>query len=318
MIVHGHVRRETEHLVDFVATVPPDPREPDDSTRCAAPASGDLLGVQEPEQVHRRRLSVGFDVRAHLRENRGKLSFAHAVTTRRIWLLLERVVAKCSRRLPRTPRIVSCGRVGVALYGRRNAVNGNRKLHTSWSAPLEVDGLGRTFAVQVVAIGAGEPAADRAEKVLRRWAWWSMVLESRHGVDGVRLLDLLIESAGIEVVAVDFAQAKIACRAFADCGKGPRPAGLNYGDCFVYGLAHQLGEQQLTRGENFTYTDLAPDELDVRSQPTQCATLRIWRASGEGRLRLPFGPLADRRVRPPRPEVGRAHLRPLQRAAIVA
>ena len=85
-----------------------------------------------------------------------------------------------------------------------------------------------------------------------------MVLKSRHGADGVRLLDLLIESVVIEVVAVDFAQAKIGCRAFADFGKGPRPAGLNYGDCFVYALAHQLGEQQLTRGENFTCTDLAP------------------------------------------------------------
>ena len=104
-----------------------------------------------------------------------------------------------------------------------------------------------------------------------------MVLKSLHGADGVRLLALLIESAGIEVVAVDFAQAKIACRVFAEFGKGPRPAGLNYGDCFVYALAHQLGEQQLTRGENFTYTDLAPDELDVRSQPTQCAYIGIWR-----------------------------------------
>ncbi len=30
----------------------------------------------------------------------------------------------------------------------------------------------------------------------------SMVLESRHGAEGVRLLDLLIESAGVEVVSV--------------------------------------------------------------------------------------------------------------------
>ena len=74
-----------------------------------------------------------------------------------------------------------------------------------------------------------------------------MVLKSRRGADGIRLLDLLIESAGIEVVAVDFTQAKIACRAYADCGKGPRPAGPNYGHCFVDALAHQLGEQQLTR-----------------------------------------------------------------------
>ena len=66
----------------------------------------------------------------------------------------------------------------------------------------------------------------------------SIVLESRHGADGVRLLDVLIESASIEVVAVDFAQAKIARRAFAHFGKG-RQAELNYGDCFAYALARR-------------------------------------------------------------------------------
>ena len=84
----------------------------------------------------------------------------------------------------------------------------------------------------------------------RRWAW-SMVLKSRHGAAGVRLLDLLIESVLIEVVPVDFAQAKFACRASADCGKGPRPAGLNYGDCFVYALAHELGNSG-QRGEKIS------------------------------------------------------------------
>ena len=49
----------------------------------------------------------------------------------------------------------------------------------------------------------------------------SIVLESRHGADGVRLLDVLLESASIEVVAVDFAQAKIARGTFAHpSGKG--------------------------------------------------------------------------------------------------
>ena len=85
----------------------------------------------------------------------------------------------------------------------------------------------------------------------------SMVLESRHGADGVRLLDLLIESAGIEVVAVDFTQAKIARQAFAHFGKGRHPAGLNYGDCFAYALARQLGEPLLCKGDDFSRTDLA-------------------------------------------------------------
>ncbi len=85
----------------------------------------------------------------------------------------------------------------------------------------------------------------------------SMVLESRQGADGVRLLDLLIESADIGVAPVDFAQARIARQAFANFGKGRHPAGLNYGDCFAYALARQLGEPLLCKGEDFSRTDLA-------------------------------------------------------------
>ena len=84
----------------------------------------------------------------------------------------------------------------------------------------------------------------------------SMVIESRHGAEGIQWLDMLIESAGIEVVAFDLAQARIARRAFADFGKGRHPAGLNYGDCFAYALARQLGEPLLCKGNDFSRTDL--------------------------------------------------------------
>ena len=92
----------------------------------------------------------------------------------------------------------------------------------------------------------------------------SMVVEARHGADGVRLLDILIESAGIEVVAVDFAQARIARQAFAEFGKGRHPAGLNYGDCFAYALAHQLSEPLLSKGNDFPQTDIALARLPTR------------------------------------------------------
>ena len=92
----------------------------------------------------------------------------------------------------------------------------------------------------------------------------SMVVEARHGADGVRLLDILIESAGIEVVAVDFAQARIARQAFAEFGKGRHPAGLNYGDCFAYALARQLSEPLLSKGNDFPQTDIALAQLPTR------------------------------------------------------
>ena len=85
----------------------------------------------------------------------------------------------------------------------------------------------------------------------------SMVLQSRRGAEGVRHLDHLLESAGVEVIAVDLNQARIARRAFADYGKGQHPAGLNYGDCFSYALSRQLGEPLLCKGKDFSRTDIA-------------------------------------------------------------
>ena len=78
-----------------------------------------------------------------------------------------------------------------------------------------------------------------------------MVLKSRHGADGVRSLDLLIESVLIEVVPVNFAQAKIAGRAFAGCGKGHARPDSTTADCFVYALAHELGNSG-QRGEKIS------------------------------------------------------------------
>ena len=75
----------------------------------------------------------------------------------------------------------------------------------------------------------------------------SMVIESRHGPDGLRDLDLLIliAKAGIELVPVDEDQAYIARTAFRAYGKGHHPAGLNFGDCFAYALAKSSGEALL-------------------------------------------------------------------------
>ena len=57
-------------------------------------------------------------------------------------------------------------------------------------------------------------------------------------------------------MAVDPPQTRIARRAFTDFGKGRHPAGLNYGDCFAYALARQLGEPLLCKGSDFARTDL--------------------------------------------------------------
>lgn len=58
----------------------------------------------------------------------------------------------------------------------------------------------------------------------------------------------------IEPVTED--QADRAIVAYERFGKGTgHPAGLNYGDCFSYGLAKQTGEPLLFKGNDFSRTD---------------------------------------------------------------
>jgi ribonuclease VapC len=85
----------------------------------------------------------------------------------------------------------------------------------------------------------------------------SMILESRHGAEGVRALDRLLTTANIDTVAVDWAQATAAREAFRQFGKGRHSAGLNFGDCFSYALAKCRGDSLLFKGNDFSQTDIA-------------------------------------------------------------
>ncbi|MGE5155355.1 MAG: type II toxin-antitoxin system VapC family toxin [Bdellovibrio bacteriovorus] len=84
----------------------------------------------------------------------------------------------------------------------------------------------------------------------------SIVVEARHGAEGIRDLDLFIATAEIELVPFDAAQARIAREAFRRFGKGRHPAGLNLGDCFSYALARAVDEPLLFKGADFPLTDV--------------------------------------------------------------
>lgn len=71
-----------------------------------------------------------------------------------------------------------------------------------------------------------------------------------------RLLDLLIEQAGIVIEPVTPGQARLARQAYLDFGKGRHPAKLNYGDCFSYALAKDSGRSLLFKGNDFSRTDI--------------------------------------------------------------
>jgi len=51
-------------------------------------------------------------------------------------------------------------------------------------------------------------------------------------------------------------QAESARCADRDLGKGRRPAGLNFGDCFSYALAKEKDEPLLFKGDDFRHTDI--------------------------------------------------------------
>jgi ribonuclease VapC len=84
----------------------------------------------------------------------------------------------------------------------------------------------------------------------------SIVVESRHGAEGIRELDLFLQAAQVETVSVDPAQALAAREAFRRFGKGRHAAGLNFGDCFAYALAVVRDEPLLFKGEDFPLTDV--------------------------------------------------------------
>lgn len=84
----------------------------------------------------------------------------------------------------------------------------------------------------------------------------AMVLEGRRGEDAGTDLDLLLDRAGVKIVAFDHEQLRLARRAFRRFGKGRHPAGLNFGDCIAYALSEWSGEPLLFKGADFAATDV--------------------------------------------------------------
>lgn len=82
------------------------------------------------------------------------------------------------------------------------------------------------------------------------------MVEARQGPDAARDLELLVDGAIEEVAVVDRELAQAAVAAWRRFGKGRHPAGLNYGGCFSYALAHLRSAPLLFKGEDFSQTDL--------------------------------------------------------------
>jgi ribonuclease VapC len=124
----------------------------------------------------------------------------------------------------------------------------------------------------VVAIMFGEPSArallDRlaadAERIISVASYLETgtVLAGRRHTDRLRAiddLDAFLAASGIELAAVDTAQAKLALRARIAYGRGMgRGGSLNFGDAFSYALAKSLDAPLLFVGDDFGATDVTP------------------------------------------------------------
>jgi ribonuclease VapC len=102
---------------------------------------------------------------------------------------------------------------------------------------------------------AAVEAADSRRLSVATFVETSIIIEGKLGAAGILDLDRFISTARIELVNLDVSQAHEARAAFSRFGRGRHRAGLNYGDCFAYGLAKYLGESLLCKGNHFALTD---------------------------------------------------------------
>ncbi len=119
----------------------------------------------------------------------------------------------------------------------------------------------------VIAILRDEAEGQRFSQAIEADLWPRMsvvsyveagvVVDSTRRPVASRQLDELIRQAGIEVLPVTLEQGRLAREAYRDFGRGSgHPARLNFGDCFSYALAKELGEPLLFKGSDFLATDV--------------------------------------------------------------
>jgi ribonuclease VapC len=102
-------------------------------------------------------------------------------------------------------------------------------------------------------LSGSEPKRISAANLFETFA----VVDRRNDQDAIRLVEESIARFAIVVEAVTPDQVELARAAWNRFGKGTgHPASLNFGDCFAYALAAELGEPLLFVGNDFVHTDL--------------------------------------------------------------
>ena len=116
----------------------------------------------------------------------------------------------------------------------------------------------------LMAVLLGEPAGVACAAILSSEARLlisagtlaeALIVAGNRGI-GTEMATLVAEG-GVEVVPVTAATAARVAEAYVAWGKGNHPAGLNFGDCFAYALAHETGYPLLYVGHDFARTNVA-------------------------------------------------------------
>jgi ribonuclease VapC len=119
----------------------------------------------------------------------------------------------------------------------------------------------------LVAVVRGEPERQRFLEIMNdaprlaisaaNLVEVGIVVDSIRSPEQSNRLDATLGTLGFNVEPVTEPQARIARQAYRDFGRrSGHPEKLNYGDCFAYALAKDLGEALLFKGDDFGHTDV--------------------------------------------------------------
>ena len=87
--------------------------------------------------------------------------------------------------------------------------------------------------------------------------WLTRATDGARDPEVSREFDDLIRLAQIEIMPVTIEQARLTRPAYPDFGQGSgHRAELTFGDCFSYALAKETGETWLSKGNDFSHTDV--------------------------------------------------------------
>ena len=120
-------------------------------------------------------------------------------------------------------------------------------------------------AEQVAAVLAGASASFVGAPTLTETL---VVLTARQGPVARTVFDRLRSEINLGVVEYTADHAYAAQRAYLRFGRGRHPAGLNFGDCMSYAVAHVAHEPLLAIGNDFAQTELEFAEGIIGYWPT--------------------------------------------------